>query len=78
MANAATPSRSRTPFRLTEADCRLEDFAALVDQTTELADYPHAADGATNVVVYDAAALRRRHRLRSRAGSRSRPSWSGP
>ncbi len=58
MANAATPSRSRTPFRLTEADCRLEDFAALVDQTTELVDYPNAVEVQRNVVVYDSSVLR--------------------
>jgi len=49
---------SRTPSRLTEADCRVEDFAALVEQTTELADYPHAAEVRLNVVVYDSAVLR--------------------
>ena len=36
----------------------MEDFAALVDQTTELADYPHAAEVRLNVVVYDSAVLR--------------------
>ena len=46
------------PGRFTEADCRVEDFAALVDQVTELGDYPHAADVQLNVLVYDAAALR--------------------
>ncbi|GAB2579951.1 phytanoyl-CoA dioxygenase family protein [Microlunatus antarcticus] len=52
---AAAPAR---PGRFTEADCRVEDFAALVDQVTELGDYPHAADVQRNVLVYDAAALR--------------------
>jgi ectoine hydroxylase-related dioxygenase (phytanoyl-CoA dioxygenase family) len=39
----------------TEADCDLEDFAALVSRHTSLADYPHASNVNNNVVVYDAA-----------------------
>ena len=58
MAAAIQTTGNRTPSRLTEADCRVEDFAALVDQTTELADYPHAAEVRLNVVVYDSAVLR--------------------
>jgi ectoine hydroxylase-related dioxygenase (phytanoyl-CoA dioxygenase family) len=46
------------PGRYTEADCRVEDFAALVGQATDLADYPHAADVQRNVLVYDAESLR--------------------
>jgi ectoine hydroxylase-related dioxygenase (phytanoyl-CoA dioxygenase family) len=58
-AAPTTPGTGTTrPGRFTEADCRVEDFAALVDQVTELADYPHAADVQLNVLVYDAAALR--------------------
>ena len=37
-ASLATGARAR----LRAADCRLEDFVALVDQHTDLADYPHA------------------------------------
>ena len=58
MATTATTSRGRTPFRLTEADGRLEDFAVLVDQTTELVDYPNAVEVQLDVVVYDSSALR--------------------
>jgi ectoine hydroxylase-related dioxygenase (phytanoyl-CoA dioxygenase family) len=36
----------------TAADCRLEDFRALVEQKTELTDYPHAVDVADNVLIY--------------------------
>jgi ectoine hydroxylase-related dioxygenase (phytanoyl-CoA dioxygenase family) len=36
----------------TAADCRLEDFRALVEQKTELTDYPHAIDVADNVLIY--------------------------
>jgi ectoine hydroxylase-related dioxygenase (phytanoyl-CoA dioxygenase family) len=46
------------PGRYTEADCRVEDFAPLVDQVADLADYPHAAKVQHNVVVYDSASLR--------------------
>jgi ectoine hydroxylase-related dioxygenase (phytanoyl-CoA dioxygenase family) len=37
----------------TAADCRLKDFRALVEQKTELAEYPHAADVEGNVLIYD-------------------------
>jgi ectoine hydroxylase-related dioxygenase (phytanoyl-CoA dioxygenase family) len=46
------------PARYTEADCRVDDFATLVDQATDPADYPHAAGVEHDVVVYDAPALR--------------------
>jgi ectoine hydroxylase-related dioxygenase (phytanoyl-CoA dioxygenase family) len=35
------------------ADCRLADFRALVEQQTDRADYPHAADVRRNVLIYD-------------------------
>ena len=38
---------------LHEADCRLADMVAIVEQPTELADYPHAAAVDHNTVVYD-------------------------
>jgi ectoine hydroxylase-related dioxygenase (phytanoyl-CoA dioxygenase family) len=41
----------------TAADCRLEDFRALVEQKTESSDYPHAAEVQSNVLIYDAARL---------------------
>src|ERR1700742_5197835 len=44
--------------RLTPADVRLEDFAAVVDQTTDLAAYPHADRVEQNVLVYDSDRLR--------------------
>jgi ectoine hydroxylase-related dioxygenase (phytanoyl-CoA dioxygenase family) len=36
----------------TAADCRLEDFRALVEQKTELTDYPHATDVVDNVLIF--------------------------
>ena len=37
---------------LTEDDCRLEDFRAVVEQTTDLAEYPYADAVEGNVLVY--------------------------
>ncbi len=47
-----------TPGRFAETDCRIEDFAALVDQSTEASDYPHANRVEGNILIYEAAALR--------------------
>lgn len=43
---------------LSENDCALDEFRALVEQTTHLADYPHAATVEHNVLVYDSERLR--------------------
>ena len=51
MTVTARPATTRTPGRFTEADCSLPDFAALVDRTTELADFPYATAVETNVLV---------------------------
>jgi ABC-type histidine transport system ATPase subunit len=40
---------------LNPADCRLEDFRAVCEQKTELADYPHAVDVVDNVLIYPGA-----------------------
>jgi ectoine hydroxylase-related dioxygenase (phytanoyl-CoA dioxygenase family) len=37
---------------LSAADCSIDDFAAVVDQTTHLADYPYADSVESNVLVY--------------------------
>ena len=50
---------STVPARFAEEDCRLDDFVALVDQHTDVADYPHAAEVVQQVLVYDAETLRR-------------------
>lgn len=44
--------------RLRQSDCDVDDFAAVVQQTTDLADYPHADHVEQGVLVYDSAALR--------------------
>jgi ectoine hydroxylase-related dioxygenase (phytanoyl-CoA dioxygenase family) len=35
------------------ADCRLDDFRSLVEQQTDRADYPHAAEVRQNVLIYE-------------------------
>jgi ectoine hydroxylase-related dioxygenase (phytanoyl-CoA dioxygenase family) len=44
--------------RLTPSDVRLEDFVAVVEQTTDLAAYPHADRVEQDVLVYDSERLR--------------------
>ncbi|MCZ0729931.1 phytanoyl-CoA dioxygenase family protein [Mycolicibacterium iranicum] len=41
---------------LGEADFDLDDFCVQVERNTDLADYPHADDVRSNVLIYDAAA----------------------
>jgi len=48
-----------TGARYTEADCRIADFAALVDRRTELGDYPNAERVEQNVLIYESPALLR-------------------
>ncbi|TCR81482.1 phytanoyl-CoA dioxygenase family protein [Rhizobium sp. BK376] len=38
---------------LTEDSCDLDDFRALAEKTTELADYPHADAVEKNILIYD-------------------------
>jgi ectoine hydroxylase-related dioxygenase (phytanoyl-CoA dioxygenase family) len=40
-----------------ESDCGLDEFAAMVAQRPELADYPHATDQRAGVLIYSAPAL---------------------
>jgi ectoine hydroxylase-related dioxygenase (phytanoyl-CoA dioxygenase family) len=56
---AQRPASAQLPARFTEADCDLEAFVELIDQRTDVADYPHAAEVVQDVLVYDAATLRR-------------------
>ncbi|MCU1667431.1 MAG: Phytanoyl-CoA dioxygenase [Blastococcus sp.] len=43
---------TRTTGWFTADDCRLEDFRAVVETSTDLADYPYADDARQNVLVY--------------------------
>ncbi|HEX4361115.1 MAG TPA: phytanoyl-CoA dioxygenase family protein [Pseudonocardia sp.] len=49
MAHTPTP---------TVVDCRLDDLLAVLDEPTDLADYPHATEVVDGVLIYSAAALR--------------------
>src|SRR3954447_1769875 len=53
---------SRTPGWLSPADCSIGDFAALVEQQTDLSDYPYADSVERKVLVYG-------ERLRAAIGS---------
>jgi ectoine hydroxylase-related dioxygenase (phytanoyl-CoA dioxygenase family) len=50
MSTLASPRT--TPGWFTADDCRLDDFRATVETTTDLADYPHADEVRENVLVY--------------------------
>ncbi|MFE7231474.1 phytanoyl-CoA dioxygenase family protein [Streptomyces sp. NPDC002405] len=52
---SSTPVHRRV--RLSEQDCDLDSFRALVDRATDAADYPHASSVEHNVLVYDAERL---------------------
>ena len=54
--STATDTR-RNPGWFDENSCRIDDFAAIVEQATDPADYPHAAGVRQNVLVYAAADL---------------------
>jgi Phytanoyl-CoA dioxygenase (PhyH) len=47
------------PGYLSADDCHLADFADLVSQKTDLADYPYAVAAEQNLLIYDGARLRR-------------------
>jgi ectoine hydroxylase-related dioxygenase (phytanoyl-CoA dioxygenase family) len=46
-------------IRISEADCRLEDFRRLVEHHTRLADYPMASAVHSNVLTYQGEDIRR-------------------
>ncbi|MFH8933342.1 phytanoyl-CoA dioxygenase family protein [Streptomyces griseosporeus] len=50
--------------RLSERDCDLDTFRALVERRTDPADYPHAVAVERNIPVYDAARAADREALR--------------
>ena len=57
-------------------DCSLDDFRAVVEQTTDPADYPYADAVEQDVLVYGRGCATRR--VAESRGARSRPSWPGP
>jgi hypothetical protein len=44
--------------RFDPSECRVDEFAALIDQVPDRAAYPHAADVRDRVLIFDSAALR--------------------
>ncbi|GGZ02484.1 phytanoyl-CoA dioxygenase family protein [Streptomyces poonensis] len=63
-----TAAAGRQATWLTEADCDLDAFRALVEQSTDPADHPYADAVEQNVPLYDSDRLRRR---RAAAGRRT-------
>jgi ectoine hydroxylase-related dioxygenase (phytanoyl-CoA dioxygenase family) len=59
-ATASQATVSQPSTWLTEQDCDLDDFRAMVEQVTDPRDYPTARAVEQNVPVYDAEALRER------------------
>jgi hypothetical protein len=55
----ASPMTARGSWSLAEADCRLDDFEAVVEQATALDDYPHASRVEQNALVYNSSRLHR-------------------
>ncbi len=53
----AAPATHTESTWITDADCSLDDFRAQVLRDTDPADYPHAVDVRSNVLVYAAAAI---------------------
>lgn len=47
-----TPPATRAARWFSDDDCRLEDFRACVEVSTDLAEYPHAVEVAQNILVY--------------------------
>jgi ectoine hydroxylase-related dioxygenase (phytanoyl-CoA dioxygenase family) len=58
MTTAGRAESGSRPVHYRESECTVADFAALVGQTTVLADYPHASEVAQGVLIYDSALLR--------------------
>ena len=51
-----TVQQQQTPGWFSAADCRLDDFRALVEAPTDITAYPHADAVRENVLVYGASA----------------------
>ncbi|WP_128437040.1 phytanoyl-CoA dioxygenase family protein [Streptomyces cyaneus] len=63
---------------LSEQDCDLDSFRALVERTTDLADYPYAASVERNVLLYDSERLRRAENRREVQAELVRALSDGP
>lgn len=56
--SAIAPRSHIASGRFDPSGCRLDEFAALMDQAPDLAAYPHAAEVRDRVLIFDSAALR--------------------
>lgn len=54
------PAAAHAATWLTDEDCHLEDFQALVEQVTDLRQYPEARAAESNILIYDAGHVRQR------------------
>ncbi|MEU3985220.1 phytanoyl-CoA dioxygenase family protein [Streptomyces sp. NPDC026672] len=63
---------------LSERDCDLDAFRALVERTTDLADHPYAASVERNVLIYDSERLRAAGDRRAVAAELVRALSEGP
>jgi ectoine hydroxylase-related dioxygenase (phytanoyl-CoA dioxygenase family) len=63
---------------LSEQDCDLDSFRALVERTADPADYPHASSVERNVLVYDAERVRAGGRRRDLQEELVRALTDGP
>jgi ectoine hydroxylase-related dioxygenase (phytanoyl-CoA dioxygenase family) len=59
-ATAQSSAPTRSHLLLTDADCHVADLVALVEETTDVRDYPGAESVSQNILVYDSERLRSR------------------
>jgi ectoine hydroxylase-related dioxygenase (phytanoyl-CoA dioxygenase family) len=59
-ATAQSSAPTRSHLLLTDADCHVADLVALVEETTDVRDYPGAESVSQNILVYDSERLRGR------------------
>lgn len=59
-ATAQSSAPTHSHLLLTEADCHVADLVALVEETTDVRDYPAAESVSQNMLVYDSERLRSR------------------
>jgi ectoine hydroxylase-related dioxygenase (phytanoyl-CoA dioxygenase family) len=59
-ATAQSSAPTRSHLLLTEADCHVPDLVALVEETTDVRDYPGAESVSQRILVYDSERLRSR------------------
>ena len=71
MTASALSTAARTTRWLSTADCSLDDFVAIVEQQTDLSDYPYADAVEQKVLIYG-------EKLRAAVGSAEAAGTSRP